>query len=95
MPSGNFAMVQDKATGQYELEPAAAMGCKYHDFTRHDVFSCFHKRSDNAAVVMIGACLASHSCRGLATCVVSALCTLLLCTCVGTQTSGYILKMRR
>ena len=33
------------------------MGCKYHDFTRHDVFSCFHKRSDNAAVVMIGVCL--------------------------------------
>lgn len=52
---GKVRLVQDKATGQYELEPAAAMGCKYHDFTRHDVFSCFHKRSDNAAVVMIGA----------------------------------------
>lgn len=55
--SGAFCLVQDKTSGQYELEPAAAMGCKYHDFTRHDVFSCFHKRSDNAAVVMIGASL--------------------------------------
>lgn len=31
------------------------MGCKYHEFSRQDVFSCFHKRSDNAAIVMIGA----------------------------------------
>ncbi len=29
------------------------MGCRYHEFTRQEVFQCLHRKSDNAAIVMV------------------------------------------
>ncbi len=52
-------LAQDKATGQFQLN-TEAMGCRYHQFSRQEVFQCFHKRTDNAGIVMIGAFLPHH-----------------------------------
>ena len=63
-----LARRQDKASGQYELN-TDKMGCRYHEFSRQEVFQCMHKRTDNSAIVMIGARMREAARRCLSACI--------------------------